>query len=209
MHDEEVVDVTDAATLALFADLKRLSRELVALVRLSSLLPRGPAMALSPILARRLELFIVRKEVADAGVLADFMANVVECTHEEKLRILSALSVKDRLERVVEIMQRQISTLQGSGRIATANSNEIDKDSLVALRQEALRRGMRNGQMPGGMSYPPGFPGGNQGGDEEGNEVEELKKRLDEAKLSPEAKKVADRELRRLQKMNPAQAEYQ
>ncbi|TKA78935.1 Lon protease 2, peroxisomal [Cryomyces minteri] len=209
MHDEEVVDVTDAATLALFADLKRLSRELVALVRLSSLLPRGPAMALSPILARRLELFIVRKEVADAGVLADFMANVVECTHEEKLRILSALSVKDRLERVVEIMQRQISTLQGNGRIVTANSNEIDKDSLVALRQEALRRGMRNGQMPGGMSYPPGFPGGNQGGEEEGNELEELKKRLDEAKLSPEAKKVADRGLRRLQKMNPAQAEYQ
>ena len=36
-----------------------------------------------------------------------------------------------------------------------------------------------------------------------------MKKRLDEAQLSPEAQKVADRELKRLAKMNPAQAEHQ
>ncbi|KAG9727670.1 ATP-dependent protease-like protein La, partial [Aureobasidium melanogenum] len=45
--------------------------------------------------------------------------------------------------------------------------------------------------------------------EEEPNEIDELKKRIDDAKLSPEAAKVAERELKRLSKMNPAQADYQ
>jgi ATP-dependent Lon protease len=44
---------------------------------------------------------------------------------------------------------------------------------------------------------------------EESNELDELKKKIDDAGLTPEASKVATRELGRLQKMNPAQAEYQ
>ena len=66
--------------------------------------------------------------------------------------------------------------------------------------------------MPSGFTGSmPGLrgPGGGQGGDEEENEVEELKKRLDAAGLSAEAEKVASREMKRLAKMNPAQAEYQ
>lgn len=166
-------------------------------------------MTLSPLLARRLELFIGRKDIADAGMLADFLANVLDTSHEEKLRILAALSIKDRLERVIEVLQRQISSLQGNGRIltitSTSNNNELDPNALRRMQQEALRRG---GSLPNGLrGMPPGFPG--QGGEEEPNELEELKKRLEEAKLTPEAEKVAQRELQRLQKMNPAQAEYQ
>ncbi|KZF23118.1 ATP-dependent protease La [Xylona heveae TC161] len=54
-----------------------------------------------------------------------------------------------------------------------------------------------------------GLPSGIGKGSDEGDEFEELKKKLDDAKLSPEAEKVAARELQRLKKMNPAQAEYQ
>jgi ATP-dependent Lon protease len=144
------------------------------------------------------------------------MANVIDCTHDEKLRVLAAVDVKDRVERVIEILQRQISTIQGSTRITvtstTIPTGSFDIDQLRRLQQEALKRrtgaGSNNGM---GMPLPGGFPGGGQqgGGEEEGNELEELKKRLEDAKLSPEANKVAQRELGRLQKMNPAQAEYQ
>ena len=94
-------------------------------------------------------------------------------------------------------------------RTENGQNQGIDMDRLRRLQQQALRRG--NGSLPPGMGgFPPGFPGGmGQGNEEEGNELEELKKRLDEARLSPEAAKVAQRELSRLQKMNPAQAEYQ
>ena len=210
VHEEGPVPEEDTELTELFAQLKQLSRELIALIRLSALLPRGPSMSLSPILARRLELYIVRKNLQEAGVLADFMTNIVECTHEDKLRILSAFPVKERVERINEILQRQIASIQGNSRIMaiTANAPQngaIDIETLNRLRQDPRFRQMGNGQVPGGM----GFPGGPGGQEEEANEVEELKKKLDDAKLSPEAQRVADRELKRLAKMNPAQAEHQ
>jgi ATP-dependent Lon protease len=170
---------------------------------------------LSPIVARRLELYIARKDLSEAGSLADFMANVVDCTHEEKLRVLAAVDAKDRVDRVIEILQRQISSIQGSTRITVSSTSvpagSFDIDQLRRLQQEALkRRGLNNGSgVPGFGSGFPGGQGGGQQGEEEANEIEELKKRLEDAKLSPEADKVAQRELQRLQKMNPAQAEYQ
>ncbi|WPH04719.1 Lon protease 2, peroxisomal [Acrodontium crateriforme] len=210
IHQDGPVPEHDAQLTELFAHLKQLSRELIALIRLSALLPRGPSMALSPILARRLELYIVRKNLQEAGVLADFMTNIVECTHEDKLRILSAIPIHERLERINEILKRQIASIQGNSRIMAITTNApqngaIDIETLNKLRQDPRFRRMGNGQMPGGM----GMPGGAGGQDEEANEVEELKKKLDDAQLSPEAQKVADRELKRLAKMNPAQAEHQ
>ena len=211
-QEEAAATEEDGKVSQLFSQLKQLSRELIALIRLSALLPRGPTMTLSPILARRLELYIVRKDIQEAGMLADFMANIIDCTHEDKLRILCALTVPDRLERIIEILQRQIGSLQGNGRLVTitttTNQNpSVDIDTLNKLRQDPRFRRMGSGQMPpGGMGLPGGFGGGQ---DDEPNEVEELKKKLDEAKLTPEAQKVADRELKRLAKMNPAQAEHQ
>ncbi len=196
--------------------LKQLSRQLVALVRLSVLLPRAPTIALSPLIARRLEVFISKKDISEAGALADFMAQVIDCTHEEKLRVLAAIDVKDRLDRVIEILQRQINNIQGTTRVtltATTTqvpSNNLNIERLRQLQQEMLnRRGKAGNGLPNG--FPPGFPGGGQqqAGGEEDNEIEELKKKLQDAQLSPEADKVAQRELARLQKMNPAQAEYQ
>jgi ATP-dependent Lon protease len=209
---DEHIDIASQELHSQFNLLKQLSRELLALVRLSAILPRTPTVTLSPIVARRLELYITKKDLSEAGALADFMANVVDCTHEEKLRVLAAVDTKERVERVIEILQRQISSIQGSTRITVtttqAPSGSIDIDQLRRLQQAALvRAGKAGGNgLPGGF---PGLPGGQQGGEEEANELEELKKRLADAKLSPDADKVAQRELQRLQKMNPAQAEYQ
>ncbi|KAI1562282.1 Lon ATP-dependent Lon protease bacterial type [Pyrenophora tritici-repentis] len=211
---DEYVDIASSDLLNQFNLLKQLSRELLALVRLSAILPRTPQVTLSPIVARRLETFITRKDLSEAGALADFMANVVDCTHEETLRVLAAVDVKERVDRVIEILQRQINNIQGNTRMTItttqAPTTSLDMDTLRRLQQEVLtRRGKTGGGLPAG--FPGGFPGGGQqqAGEEEPNEIEELKKRLEDAKLSPDANKVAQRELSRLQKMNPAQAEYQ
>ncbi|QIW99265.1 hypothetical protein AMS68_004783 [Peltaster fructicola] len=208
--EDEMVSETDKSLTDLFDSLKQLSRELIALIRLSALLPRGPSITLSPILARRLELYIVRKHLQDAGTLADFMTNIVDCTHEDKLRILAAIGTKERLERVISVIQTQISTLQGNGQILTLASTlpregVMDIETLNRLRSDPRYKKMMEGQ--GGL--PSGF-GGNGGQEvDEANEVDEIKKRLQEAKLTPDAQKVADRELKRFAKMNPNQAEHQ
>ncbi|KAJ4334703.1 hypothetical protein N0V95_009104 [Ascochyta clinopodiicola] len=216
VDEYELVDEADAGLEQQFGLLKQLSRELLALVRLSAILPRTPTVILSPIVARRLELYIARKDLSEAGSLADFMANVVDCTHAEKLRVLAAVDPRHRVERVIEILQRQITSIQGSTRLtvttAPTPTGRFDIDQLRRIQQQALiKRAKRGDGLPPG--FAAGFPGsgggGQQQGDDEPNELDELKKRLLDAQLSPEADKVAQRELQRLQKMNPAQAEYQ
>ena len=214
LHEEQRVAEDDEKIHEMFGNLKQLSREFIALIRLSALLPRGPQMNLSPILARRLELYIVRKDIQEAGVLADFMTNIIDCTQEDKLRILSATGVGERLARITEILQRQIAAIQSNSRILSVTTSQnpnqsaiIDLDTLNKLRQDPRLKRIGNGQIPP-IGMGPGM-GGGQGQDDEVNEIEELKKKLDAAGLSPEAQKVADRELKRLAKMNPAQAEHQ
>ena len=203
--------VTDTEMQALFEHLKQLSRELLNLVQIASFLPRS-STNLSPLLARRLGLYVSKKGLADAGVLADFMANIVEASLEEKLRILAALDVKDRLNQVIELLARQIQGMKGSVKI-TAITSTIPSDQGLNINN--ISRKDRDALISRAMNrfgnFSPGFsaPGaGDDGGDEEPNEVEELKKKIKEARLTPEAQKVADRELKRLKKMNPAQAEY-
>jgi ATP-dependent Lon protease len=215
LHSDEAVSETNADVVEMFAQLKQLSRELIALVRLSALLPRGPSMSLSPILARRLELYIVRKDLQDAGVLADFMTNIIECTHEDKLRILAALPVQERLEKAIEILQRQIGSIQGNSRIMAISTSNVpqnggvDPETLNRLRRDPRMARALGQASQGRNGLPAGFGGNGGGQEEEVNEAEELKKRLDEAKLTPDAQKVAERELKRFAKMNPQQAEHQ
>ena len=212
-YEDEVPDLNDGDLRASFTKLKQRSRELLTLLRLSSLF-RPASMVLSPLIVRRFELFIAKKDLSQAGQLADFMTDIVEANFEEKLRILSTLDLHERLERVLALLNKQISGINGNIKITSITSTTlpsnlpIDINDLNPQQREALaRRAMssRNGMTP------PGIPGMNPGdGDEDNevNEVDELRKKVNEATLSPEAQKVAERELRRLKKMNPANAEY-
>ncbi|KAI8222221.1 Lon protease 2, peroxisomal [Colletotrichum sp. SAR 10_96] len=209
-HDEVSAD---AQTQELFSLLKLRSRELVTILRISALLPRSPDSpgGLSPLLTRRLELFINKKELKDAGNLADFMANIVEASYEEKLEVLAALDVKVRLAKVIELLDRQVGGIKNNFKITTFTS--VPVQFLDKINDRSSRRVGPNGiPMPPNTMFPPGpngVMGPNQDEDQEPNELEELKKKLDKAQLPPEAAKMADRELRRLKKMMPGNQEYQ
>ena len=208
--EEETPSPNDGDIRASFTRLKQRSRELLTLLRLSSLFRPG-SMGLSPLVVRRFELFIAKKDLSQAGELADFMTDIIEANFEDKLRILKSLDIHERLERVLALLNKQISGINGNIKITSITSttlpspnNGIDINSLDQKQREALAR-----RALSGMGMPPGGPGaGDADEDNEVNEVEELKKKLTDAGLSPEAQKVADREIRRLKKMNPANAEY-
>ena len=217
-----VVNASDLRTRLLFDQLKKLSHELMSLGRPSSILPR-PTTNISPMLARRIALLIDKKDIEEAGLLADFMSNVVEATLEEKLRVLSALNTSDRLEMVVELLARQVqNTKLTIIESSTIPSIKFDIGNIMNRRDrielEISNYKNRKDSLLGafgakiGPSRPPGsrMPGdaNDEGKENEPSELDELKKRLDDANLTSEAKKVADREFKRLKKMNPAQSEY-
>lgn len=204
--------MSDSETVELFQQLRRLSRELLTLLRLSSLMPSNSAR-LSPLVARKFELFISKTDLSRAGKLADFMADVSESSFEEKLRILSALDLRTRLDRVVEILNRQVQGIKNNVKVTHISStlpqnsgfdiNQYDPHDREILAKRAMA-GLTGLTPPG----PSNSGRNNDGDDKEMNEVDELQQKLQEAQLSPEARRVADKELKRLRKMNPANAEY-
>lgn len=201
----------DAETVKLFQELRQLSRELLTLLRLSSMLP-STTTRLSPIIARKFELYLSRTDVVHAGKLADFMADIAESGFEEKLRVLASFDLKDRLARVIEILGKQVQSIKSSVKITSVAANNLPQNSGFDISQlDPRARELLARRAMAGLTglAPPGAAGGRNNDEEkEPNEVDELQQKLDQAQLSPEAKKIADKELKRLRKMNPANAEY-
>ncbi|KAK4193748.1 Lon protease C-terminal proteolytic domain-containing protein [Podospora australis] len=217
--DEVLTAQPDTPLDNIFQHLKLLARELVAILKLAAILPRSGNTGLSPLLARRLDIFIARQK--QPGALADFMANIVESSYEEKLQVLALLDVKNRVARVIELLDRQVNNIKNSLKIRTLSVttpfSEIEPEKNEVWRPKKPAPPSKGVSPATGLPFPPpfGFMGGQPGGggkggedEEEPNEIEELQKRLDAARLSPEAAKVADREIKRLKKIHPAQAEY-
>ncbi|PYH96284.1 ATP-dependent protease La [Aspergillus ellipticus CBS 707.79] len=211
VHDEKETVPSDPDTVELFQQLRQLSRELLTLVRLSSLLP-SPGIRVPPLIARKIELFITKSDVSHAGRLADFMADISECGFEEKLRILSSLDVRIRLERVVEVLSRQLQNIKSNVKVTTITTNSLPSSGFDISQIDPRDRELLARRAMAGLSglTPPGASAfrSNDGDEKESNEIDELQQRLQDAELSPEARKIADKELRRLRKMNPANAEY-
>lgn len=193
---DEPLKEDDTKTNSFFLQLKSLSRELVGLLRMSS--NRGAG--LPPIVARRLELLIVKKDAHDAGSLADFMISAVETRLFERLDILSAVEVPERLERAVVILTRQVNKIKSM--IQKTNKLGPAIPPLIVMDNR------RQGGFGGSKGGRRGSFGGDHDDDGENEEYDELVKKIEYARLSPEALKVARRELQRLKRMNPAQAEY-
>lgn len=214
------IDSNDSDTQALFEQLKRSALQIFSLVRILTLIsgpPRAFGMRTTPLISARLDHFIASKEIEEAGVLADFMTNAVGASLEEKLRVLASLDVKERLEKVNELLSGLLEGMKKNVKITTLTGIELPNEESDTTnlerssRSARIRRGMNGIGINGIGNWlgPPGFAGPSGRGRNEGlDEIAELKKKLQEAKLPPEGQKVADRELKRLSKMSPQQAEY-
>lgn len=127
-----------------------------------------------------------------AGKLADLIASSLKISTEEKQEVLESISLKDRLEKVNLLLNKEINILEIGNKIQTQVKGEIDKTQ----REYYLREQMKAIQKELGE------------GDERGLEVEEFREKIEKAKMPADVKKVAEKELKRLSKMHPASAEY-
>lgn len=182
------------------------------MLRVSSLLNRSdPKALLSPLLAQRLTMFIMKKDVKDAGLLADFMANILDITYEEKLQVLSAVSVKARMTKVIELLQREISNMKGNFNVTTVTTVPPQILDRLSNRQgkgaglPSPATPLLSMTSPGG-GFPPGSQDKNNG--KEPSELELLQKKLEAAKLPPDAAKLVERELKHMKNMMPGGNEY-
>src|SRR5438094_8347959 len=137
------------------------------------------------------ELHEVLAGITDAAKLADFVAAHLELALPAKAELLAIDEVNRRLERLAELMGQELQVLEVGSQIQEKVRTRLDQNQREYVLREQLRV-IRQ-----------------ELGEEEGeDELAELARRLEEGGLSPEGKKVADRELKRLRQMSPQSAEY-
>ncbi len=138
------------------------------------------------------ELSVMNENIDHPGLLADMVGAALNIKREDKLELLSTLEIKERLEKLLVILQNQIEILELGSRIQTEIKGRIDKSH----RDYYLREQVKAIQ--------------SELGDEDENTVEinELRQRLQEKDMPEEARNVGRRELDRLARMNPASSEY-
>ena len=137
------------------------------------------------------ELHEVLSGITDGSKLADFAAANLDLALPAKAELLSIDDVNRRLERLAELLGQELQVLEVGTQIQEKVKSRLDANQREYVLREQLRVIRQE-----------------LGEDDGDDELDELGRRLDEAGLHAEAKKVADRELKRLRQMSPQSAEY-
>jgi ATP-dependent Lon protease len=138
------------------------------------------------------ELQVMAMQVRDSGRLADMVASYLKIAVEESQDLLGTIDVRARLEKLIAILSREIELLELGHKIQSQVQTELNKNQ----REYYLRQQLKAIQKELGE------------GDARTSEIDELEKKIEEAKMPPEAKKAADKELERLRMIPPESAEH-
>jgi ATP-dependent Lon protease len=131
-------------------------------------------------------------KVTEPGRLTDMVASYLKIAVEEAQDLIATLDVRARLEKLIAILGREIELLELGHKIQSQVQTELNKNQ----REYYLRQQLKAIQKELGE------------GDTRSSEIEELEKKIEEAKMPPEAQKVADKELDRLKMIPPESAEH-
>jgi len=143
-----------------------------------------------PYLPEELQMAVANLD--DPAALAHLIAGALRISTEEKQELLEEIEVVARLRHLSQILARELEVVQLGTQIQSQVQSEIDKGQ----REFFLRQQMKAIQDELGE------------GDEQQAEVNELREKIEAAKLPEHAQKAADRELARLEKLPPAAAEH-
>src|ERR1700674_3593815 len=127
------------------------------------------------------------------GRLADFVAATLpSLSSMVRQELLETFSVRKRLESLTTELSKEKEVLELRNKIQEQVQEQVNQSQ----REYLLREQMKAIQKELGES------------DDGQAEIDELRTKLDESGMPAEARKECDRELKRLQKMTPASAEY-
>jgi ATP-dependent Lon protease len=137
------------------------------------------------------ELAMVVQGVTSPALLTDMVANLLDVKNEDKQGLLETFDLKQRMDKVLELLGARVGVLRISKEIGEKTKKEFDERQ----REHVLREQMRQIQKELGE------------GEEGAAEMQELKKKIDDAGMPEETHKHAVKELKRLERMGEGSAE--
>src|SRR5262249_42296007 len=131
--------------------------------------------------------------IDDPGRLADFIAGTLPSLSTLlRQELIETSNVRKRLETLIRELSKELEVLELRGKIDEQVQEQVSQNQ----REYLLREQMKAIQKELGEH------------DDSAAEIDELRKKVEEAGMTAEAKKECERELKRLAKMTPASAEY-
>ncbi len=131
------------------------------------------------------EVFKVLKEITDIERFSDVIIANLNLKIEEKQSLLESLNAKDRLEKILTILESELDLLGAEQKIQSRVRKQMESNQ----RDYYLNEQMKSIQKELGTL------------DDE-NEIEELQQNINKAKMPKEAKAKAQSELNKLQRMS-------
>jgi len=139
------------------------------------------------------DLQSVAMNIDDPGRLADFIAGTLPSLSTLlRQELIETPSVRKRLEMLIRELSKELEVLELRSKIHEQVQEQVGQNQ----REYLLREQMKAIQKELGES------------DDSTQEIDELRKKMEDAGMTVEAKKECERELKRLAKMTPASAEY-
>ncbi|MCO4744565.1 MAG: endopeptidase La [Proteobacteria bacterium] len=145
---------------------------------------------LSPQVAPEAALLV--RSIDEPGMLADVVGSNLNIPPEEKQELLETFDIRERMDRVIALLNKEIQVLELSNKIQTDVKGEMDKaqrDYFLREQKKAIEKEL--GEV-----------------DERQEEFEEIRRSLKRARMPTEVEKVAFKELKRMARMSPGAAEY-
>jgi ATP-dependent Lon protease len=138
------------------------------------------------------ELQVMAMQVRDPARLTDLVASYLKIAVEELQDLLSTLDVRQRLEKLIIILSREIELLELGHKIQSQVQTELNKNQReYYLRQQLKAIQKELGEADGRTA-----------------EIDDLEKKIEAANMPEEARKAADKELDRLRMIPPESAEH-
>jgi ATP-dependent Lon protease len=126
------------------------------------------------------------------GHFADLIAANLNLTLDDRQKLLETVSVRERLQKLLPLLNREQEVLTLSSKIQSDVASSIAKtqrDFFLREQLRAIQRELGEGESGTG-------------------EIKMLREKVDQTLMPDEARKAAEQELERLQQTPPAAAEY-
>jgi ATP-dependent Lon protease len=139
------------------------------------------------------DLQSVAMNIEDAGRLTDFIAGTLPSLSTLlRQELLETSNVRKRLETLIRELSKELEVLELRSKIHEQVQEQVNQSQREYLLREQMKAIQKElGEAEDGQQ-----------------EIEELRKKVEEAGMTAEAKKECERELKRLAKMTPVSAEY-
>jgi len=137
------------------------------------------------------EVLVSINQIEEPAKMADTVASHLTLKIEEKQELLELKSVSERLEKIYSFMEGEIGVLQVEKRVRNRVKRQMEKTQ----REYYLNEQMKAIQKELGE------------GEEGVDELGEIEKKIENTKLSKEAREKAKNELKKLRQMSPMSAE--